>query len=58
MTGISSNIVALIPLGVLSVTGIFGKEKIKAIDWSVLWLVAAVSHSERRWKRAVLRTSC
>ena len=40
LTGISSNIVALIPLGVLSVTGIFGKEEIKAIDWSVLWLVA------------------
>ena len=40
LTGISSNIVALIPLGVLSVTGIFGKKEIKAIDWSVLWLVA------------------
>ena len=40
LTGISSNIVALIPLGVLTVTGIFGKEEIKAIDWTVLWLVA------------------
>lgn len=40
LTGISSNIVALIPLGVLTVTGIFGKEEIKSIDWTVLWLVA------------------
>ena len=40
LTGISSNIVALVPLGVLTLTGIFGKEEIKAIDWTVLWLVA------------------
>lgn len=40
LTGISSNIVAMIPLGVLTVTGIFGKEEIKKIDWTVLWLVA------------------
>ncbi|MCR5710598.1 MAG: SLC13 family permease [Bacteroidales bacterium] len=40
LTGISSNIVAMIPLGVLTVTGIFGKEEIRKIDWTVLWLVA------------------
>lgn len=40
LTGISSNVVAMIPLGVLTVTGIFGKQEIKAIDWTVLWLVA------------------
>ena len=40
LTGISSNIVAMIPLGVLAVTGIFGNEEIKKIDWTVLWLVA------------------
>lgn len=40
LTGISSNIVAMIPLGILTVTGIFGKEEIKKIDWTVLWLVA------------------
>ena len=39
-TGINSNVVALIPLGVLTATGIFGKEDIKEINWSVLWLVA------------------
>ena len=39
-TGINSNVVALIPLGVLTATGIFNKEDIKEINWSVLWLVA------------------
>ena len=40
LTKINSNIVALIPLGVLTATGIFTKEDIKEINWSVLWLVA------------------
>lgn len=39
-TKINSNIVALIPLGVLTCTGIFTKEDIAKINWSVLWLVA------------------
>jgi len=37
---INSNVVALIPLGVLTCTGIFTKEDIKEINWTVLWLVA------------------
>lgn len=37
---ISSNVVALIPLAVFTATGLFGKEEIKEINWSVLWLVA------------------
>lgn len=37
---INSNVVALIPLAVLTTLGIFGKEEIKEINWSVLWLVA------------------
>ena len=37
---INSNVVALIPLGVLTALGIFTKEDIKKINWSVLWLVA------------------
>ncbi|MBQ9309664.1 MAG: SLC13/DASS family transporter [Bacteroidales bacterium] len=37
---INSNVVALIPLGVLTACGIFTKEDIKEINWSVLWLVA------------------
>ena len=39
-TGINSNIVALIPLAVYTCTGVFTKEEIKEINWSVLWLVA------------------
>ena len=39
-TKINSNVVALIPLGVLTACGIFTKEDIKQINWSVLWLVA------------------
>ena len=37
---ISSNVVALIPLAVFTMTGLFGKEEIKEISWTVLWLVA------------------
>ena len=40
LTKINSNIVALIPLGVLTACGIFTKEDIKEINWCVLWLVA------------------
>ena len=39
-TKINSNVVALIPLGVFTACGIFTKEDIKDINWSVLWLVA------------------
>ena len=39
-TKINSNVVALIPLGVFCATGIFTKDDIKEINWSVLWLVA------------------
>ena len=38
--GLSSNIVALIPLVVYTATGVFTTEDIKEINWSVLWLVA------------------
>ncbi len=40
LTKINSNVVALIPLAVYTCTGLFTKEDIKEIDWSVLWLVA------------------
>ena len=39
-TKINSNIVALIPLAVYTCTGVFNKDDIKEINWSVLWLVA------------------
>ncbi len=37
---VNSNVVALIPLAALTMMGIFTKEDIKEINWSVLWLVA------------------
>lgn len=40
LTGLNSNVVALIPLAVYTATGVFTKEDIKEINWSVLWLVA------------------
>lgn len=40
LTGINSNIVALIPVAVYTMTGVFTKDDLKEIDWSVLWLVA------------------
>ena len=40
LTGINSNVVALIPLAVYTATGVFDKSDIKEINWSVLWLVA------------------
>ena len=40
LTKINSNIVAWVPLGVFTATGLFGKEEIKEINWNVLWLVA------------------
>ncbi len=39
-TGLNSNVVALVPVAVYTLTGVFGKEDLKKIDWSVLWLVA------------------
>lgn len=40
LTGINSNIVALIPVAIYTMTGVFTSEDLKEIDWSVLWLVA------------------
>ena len=40
LTKINSNVVALIPLAVFTCTGLFGKNEIKEINWTVLWLVA------------------
>lgn len=37
---VNSNVVALIPLALFTMLGIFTKEDIKLINWSVLWLVA------------------
>jgi sodium-dependent dicarboxylate transporter 2/3/5 len=38
--GIGSSIIALIPIAILSLTGILDKEGIRKLPWEVLWLVA------------------
>ena len=40
VTGINSNVVAMIPVGVFCATGILTKDDLKEINWSVLWMVA------------------
>lgn len=40
VTGINSNVVAMIPMAVFCVTGVIGKDDLKSISWDVLWLVA------------------
>lgn len=40
VTGISANVVAMIPVGVFCATGVITKDDLKEIDWSVLWMVA------------------
>lgn len=37
---VNANIVALIPFAVFTATGVFSKDDLKEIDWSVLWMVA------------------
>lgn len=39
-TGINANAVALIPIAVFCVTGLFTKDDLKEINWDVIWLVA------------------
>jgi len=40
VTGVNANVVALIPVAVLTMTGIIKKNDLKEIPWDVLWLVA------------------
>lgn len=37
---INSYVVAMIPIGVFSVTGVINEDDLKEINWSVLWMVA------------------
>ena len=39
-TGLNSFVVALVPLAVFTVSGIFDRKDLAKIDWDVLWLVA------------------
>ena len=40
VTGVNANVVALLPVAVLTMTGIIKKNDLKEIPWDVLWLVA------------------
>jgi len=40
VTGVNSNVVAMLPVGVFSVCGIITRTDLEEINWSVLWMVA------------------
>lgn len=40
LTGLNSNVVAMIPIAVFCATGVIDKNDLKTISWDVLWLVA------------------
>ena len=40
MTGIDSNTVALVPMGIFALTGVITRKDLADIDWSVIWMVA------------------
>ncbi|MDO4461468.1 MAG: SLC13 family permease [Bacteroidia bacterium] len=40
VSGLNSNVVAMIPIAVFCISGIIGKEELKSINWDVLWLVS------------------
>ena len=39
-TGIDSNTVALVPMGIFALTGVITRKDLSDIDWSVIWMVA------------------
>jgi len=40
VTGVNSNVVAMLPVGVFSLCGIITRTDLEEINWSVLWMVA------------------
>ena len=40
ITGIDSNTVAMIPMGIFAITGVITAKDLQAINWSVIWMVA------------------
>ncbi|WP_044263307.1 SLC13 family permease [Bacteroides timonensis] len=40
LTGVNSNVVAMIPVAVFCITGVITKRDLEEISWSVLWMVA------------------
>ena len=39
-TGVNSNVVAMLPIGVFCLAGVITKRDLEEINWSVLWMVA------------------
>lgn len=40
VTGINTNTVSMIPMGVFAITGVITAKDLQQIDWSVIWMVA------------------
>ncbi len=40
VTGIDSNTVAMVPMGVFAITGVINGKDLQEINWSVIWMVA------------------
>lgn len=40
VTGIDSNTVAMLPMGVFAITGVINAKDLQQINWSVIWMVA------------------
>lgn len=40
ITGVNANVVAMLPIGVLCMTGIITKRDLEQLSWSVLWMIA------------------
>ena len=38
--GVDANVVAMIPVGVFSITGVITKRDLEEISWSILWMIA------------------
>lgn len=39
-TGIDSNTVAMVPMGIFAITGVITAKDLRSIDWAVIWMVA------------------
>ena len=40
ITGVNANVVAMLPVGVLSIAGVITKRDLEQISWSILWMIA------------------
>lgn len=40
ITGVNANVVAMLPVGVLAISGVITKRDLEEISWSILWMIA------------------